>query len=85
MHGYHAWPRHEKSHQKGCLFRIVGFPGVQKTNDEADPSGANSLQTVPAIAAFDSNRGLMCRKSLGILAISAVDILIWTVGPCWTS
>lgn len=30
--------------------------GVQKTN-EADPSGTDSLQTVPAIAAFNSNGG----------------------------
>lgn len=57
---------------------------MQKTN-EADPSGTDSLQTVPAIAAFNSNGGPVSRKSLGILATSAVDSLTWTVGPSWTS
>ena len=46
--------------------RLLGFPGVKKTK-EADPSGADNLQTVPAIAAFSSNEGLMSRESLGVL------------------
>ena len=70
--------------RKAVSFGVLGFPGVQKTND-ADPSGTDSLQTVPAIAAFNSNGGLVSRKSLGILATSAVDSLTWTVGPSWTS